>query len=488
MQHLDDGRLQAWLDRERSGLDAAEIEAIEVHLDACDECAARAEELEGLTGRASALLAQSGSEEALPAYRAVVLRAGSLHRSGARRRRTASAWAASVAVALGAGWLGNELYRSGAVSLERPPLESVAEPGAAPARGDDVREPGAVPTPADAGASAGATGEAVGARQEAVALETQNAVERSIAPTASESRGTSAPAVAAPPPARVSARSSRVDEPPPPAPVTPTRSASPAPAAAVPAPASGSSTPPSTAAGVSLPESERGPLVRGRVVDAQTGQPIPAAQVYIADIDVGVLTQSDGSFELPLLEQDVDEGPLTLTVERIGYRRERREFSADPGDVVVMDFRVQEEALALDEIVVTGTPGGTQRRAVGGAVAAAPALPSDDPDLERAGGWSPIDPARAATAVGFPIALVPSLDVTSVEIGQVGGAPAVRIRQALGPDGSLTLLQARAPLALEAPTSADGRTASVTEREGVTIVGIAALPADSLSALLARVR
>src|SRR5690606_37418470 len=34
----------------------------------------------------------------------------------------------------------------------------------------------------------------------------------------------------------------------------------------------------------------------------------------------------------------------------------------------VQDFALAEEALGLDEIVVTGTPGGTQRRAIGNTV------------------------------------------------------------------------------------------------------------------------
>src|SRR6185436_12926139 len=38
------------------------------------------------------------------------------------------------------------------------------------------------------------------------------------------------------------------------------------------------------------------------------------------------------------------------------------------GATVVQDFSMAEEALGLDEIIVTGTPGGTQRRAIGNTV------------------------------------------------------------------------------------------------------------------------
>ena len=38
------------------------------------------------------------------------------------------------------------------------------------------------------------------------------------------------------------------------------------------------------------------------------------------------------------------------------------------GESVEREFAIVEEALALDEIIVTGTPGGTQRRALGNVV------------------------------------------------------------------------------------------------------------------------
>jgi hypothetical protein len=39
--------------------------------------------------------------------------------------------------------------------------------------------------------------------------------------------------------------------------------------------------------------------IAGRVLDAASGQPIPAAQVFISDLDIGVLSQQNGSYLLP---------------------------------------------------------------------------------------------------------------------------------------------------------------------------------------------
>jgi TonB-linked SusC/RagA family outer membrane protein len=104
--------------------------------------------------------------------------------------------------------------------------------------------------------------------------------------------------------------------------------------------------------------------IAGRVFDAQSGQTIPAAQVFIADLDIGVLTQQNGSYLLP----NVPAGPRTVTVQRIGYAQMTQNVTVAAGQTVVLDFRIAEEALALDEIIVTGTPGGTQRRALGNSI------------------------------------------------------------------------------------------------------------------------
>ena len=54
---------------------------------------------------------------------------------------------------------------------------------------------------------------------------------------------------------------------------------------------------------------------------------------------------------------------------RIGYRVEEATVTVASGGTVVQDFTLTEEALQLDEVIVTGTAGGQQRRAIGNAVA-----------------------------------------------------------------------------------------------------------------------
>jgi TonB-linked SusC/RagA family outer membrane protein len=109
---------------------------------------------------------------------------------------------------------------------------------------------------------------------------------------------------------------------------------------------------------------QQGGTITGRVLDASTGQPVPAAQVFINALELGGLTQQNGRY----LMQNVPAGTHSLTVARIGYRTAEEQITVGGGQTVEQNFALAEEALALDEIIVTGTPGGTQRRAIGNVV------------------------------------------------------------------------------------------------------------------------
>ena len=61
---------------------------------------------------------------------------------------------------------------------------------------------------------------------------------------------------------------------------------------------------------------QQGGTVTGRVVNASSGQPLAAVQVFISSLDLGGLTQQNGRYLL----QNVPAGTHTLSVSRIGYR------------------------------------------------------------------------------------------------------------------------------------------------------------------------
>ena len=104
--------------------------------------------------------------------------------------------------------------------------------------------------------------------------------------------------------------------------------------------------------------------VTGRVTDLSTGQAVASAQVFVDGLDLGALTQADGSYTIG----NVPTGTQTVIAQRLGYREESATVQVASGQTVSQDFQITEAALQLDAVIVTGTPGGTQRRALGNVV------------------------------------------------------------------------------------------------------------------------
>ena len=55
--------------------------------------------------------------------------------------------------------------------------------------------------------------------------------------------------------------------------------------------------------------------IRGKVLDIE-GEPLPGAQVYIADLGVGTMTDVDGNYIL----LNIPVGTYAITVQMIGYQ------------------------------------------------------------------------------------------------------------------------------------------------------------------------
>ncbi len=101
--------------------------------------------------------------------------------------------------------------------------------------------------------------------------------------------------------------------------------------------------------------------IGGVVVDAQTQRPLSTAQVYIPGRNQGTLTGDDGRFVI----SGVTGGPVQVQVTLIGYADEVLE--ASPGDMNLR-FELKQSAISLNALVVTGTPGAIQKKALGNVV------------------------------------------------------------------------------------------------------------------------
>src|SRR5690606_5282585 len=94
----------------------------------------------------------------------------------------------------------------------------------------------------------------------------------------------------------------------------------------------------------------------------------------------GTLTNESGRF----LITNVAAGTHTVRAERIGFQGVDQQVTVEAGASVVVNFTLGEQALGLDEIVVTGTAGAARRREVGNTVAQITVadLPAPPPNVD----------------------------------------------------------------------------------------------------------
>ena len=131
----------------------------------------------------------------------------------------------------------------------------------------------------------------------------------------------------------------------------------------------------------------QGGTISGTVVAEGTLTPIPEAQVRVAGASTGTMTDAAGRFRLAgLTGTDV-----TLEVRRLGYRP-----STHSARVGATDVRIElpEKRVELDAVVVTGTAGATEKRAVGNAVSTIKA--SEITDIAPVGNLQGLLNGRAA--------------------------------------------------------------------------------------------
>lgn len=126
MSHVDEGALHAYLDGALDEYPVAEASRIREHLDQCAECAERLEAERVVRSEAHAVLALAAPEMDLPSLeelRAYVNRTRPA-RSVASTRMVRMGWAASVALALGTGYI----LRDGQLALQSPSSDVSAAP------------------------------------------------------------------------------------------------------------------------------------------------------------------------------------------------------------------------------------------------------------------------------------------------------------------------------------------------------------------------
>ncbi len=107
-------------------------------------------------------------------------------------------------------------------------------------------------------------------------------------------------------------------------------------------------------------QSDYKPTVSGKVIDADTNDPIPAATVSIKELSIGTTTNVDGEFELK-----VPEGNYTLLVQFIGYESVKQKITVGKEGLKNLTIKVTQQIIGLEEVVVTGVGSDTRTQKLG---------------------------------------------------------------------------------------------------------------------------
>ncbi len=130
--------------------------------------------------------------------------------------------------------------------------------------------------------------------------------------------------------------------------------------------------------------------LEGRVVDAETGEPLPAAHVWLVDVGLGDVVDPGGSFLVP----DLPAGRYAVRVSHVGYRPVRVELDVYPDSPLrPPTVRLSPEPIAAADVEVEAgpedagpSPGTSALDAVG---AAAVPVTFGEGDLAASLSWLP---------------------------------------------------------------------------------------------------
>jgi TonB-linked SusC/RagA family outer membrane protein len=98
--------------------------------------------------------------------------------------------------------------------------------------------------------------------------------------------------------------------------------------------------------------------ITGTVTDAETGETLPGSSVVLIGEEIGASVNSQGQYTL----EDVPADDYRVQASFVGYENDIQEVTVQPGETVTLDFVLGVSATELEEVVVTGKGGATQRR------------------------------------------------------------------------------------------------------------------------------
>jgi len=87
----------------------------------------------------------------------------------------------------------------------------------------------------------------------------------------------------------------------------------------------------------------------GHVINSKTGKHVPFINVVLKNTTIGISTDETGHYHL----KNLPEGKFIIVAQGIGFKPQEKEVELKRGKSIEINFEIEEDALNLDEVVVT---------------------------------------------------------------------------------------------------------------------------------------
>ena len=188
--------------------------------------------------------------------------------------------------------------------------------------------------------------------------------------------------------------------------------------------------------------------ISGRVT-SEAGQPIGGANVTIATLGTGALSNAQGQYSFTVPAARVTGQTVTITARRIGYRASTRPGVVLSGAPVTADFTLVSAPTQLSAVVVTGAGTTSTRERVGASISSV-----DTAALQRA--------ATPQNVVSALTAKAPNVEIRT-QSGEPGASASIRIR------GASSVIGTNQPLFVVDNQPIDNSTVSTTGGNAGTV-------------------
>ncbi|MBQ0735596.1 SusC/RagA family TonB-linked outer membrane protein [Aquimarina celericrescens] len=105
--------------------------------------------------------------------------------------------------------------------------------------------------------------------------------------------------------------------------------------------------------------------ISGTVTDQATGIPVPGVSIYIEGSSSGSVSDFDGKYTFTA---STTSGQYQLTASSLGYSTQKITINLGSETEIIQDFQITEDLLSLDEVIVTGSSFGVNKRTLGNAI------------------------------------------------------------------------------------------------------------------------